>query len=117
MTGLRPVVAIVLALLAGLGLGYIDSRPGFDDTGLVVGGLVLAAFVAVLIEGSGRALRVAMLAVLVGIWIPILETSAPWPSSSLISLIFAGAGAAAGMLLLRSMSSGSGGADRQADRG
>jgi len=35
-----------LALCAGLGIAWVDSRPGWDDTGMTVGALVIAAALA-----------------------------------------------------------------------
>jgi hypothetical protein len=34
------------ALCAGLGIAWVDSRPGWDDTGVTAGALVLAAAMA-----------------------------------------------------------------------
>ena len=101
MGTVRALLAIALAIVAGLGLTVLDTTPNFDDTGVVAIGLAIAAFVVVLVEGSGRVLRVAMLAVLVGIWIPVLEIAPPGTYGPLLALAFAAAGAVAAMLVLR----------------
>ena len=103
MAVLRALVAIVLAVLAGLGILILDSGPDFDDTAITAIALALAAFVVVLIDGSGRVLRVATLAVLVGVWIPVLEIAPAGTYAPLLALAFAAAGAIAGMLVLRSV--------------
>jgi hypothetical protein len=101
MAALRALLAIALAIIAGIGLTLLDTTPNFDDTGVVAIGLAAAAFVVVLVDGSGRVLQVATLAVLVGVWIPILEIAPPGAFGQLLALGFAAAGAIAGMLVLR----------------
>lgn len=103
MTAIRALLAIAVAIVAGLAVTFLDSSPDFDDTGVTAVGLAIAAFFVVLIDGSGRVLRVAMLAVLVGIWIPVLEITPPGTYGPLLALVFAAAGAVAGMFLLRSV--------------
>jgi hypothetical protein len=36
-------LALAVALAAGAAVGWIDSRPGWDDTGVTVGALLLAS--------------------------------------------------------------------------
>jgi hypothetical protein len=38
-------IAPAIALLLGLGIGYVDSRPTWDDTGITAGAVFLCAFV------------------------------------------------------------------------
>ena len=99
----RALVAIALAIVAGIGITIVDASPDYDATGLTAGALAIAGFVVVIIEGSGRILRVAMLAVLVGIWIPVLEITPPDAYGPLLALVFAAAGAIAGMLVIRAV--------------
>lgn len=96
MAVIRALLAIGLAILFGLGLTVLDTSPGYDATGITAAGLAIASFVVVLIEGSGRVLRVAMLAVLVGIWIPVLEIAIAGTFAPLAALAFAAGGAIAG---------------------
>src|SRR5580765_2084556 len=38
-----PLVAISIALLLGTVIGYIDSRPTWDDTGITVGAVLISS--------------------------------------------------------------------------
>ena len=60
-TRCRSVVVCVLGFLSGVGIGYMDSRPTWDDTGITVGGILLAA--AVLGAADPRVFWIAGLAV------------------------------------------------------
>jgi hypothetical protein len=108
MRALTSILAVVVAIVAGLGLAFIDSRPGFDDTGVTAVGLAIAGGIAVLIDGSGRLFRAALLAGLVGIWIPLLEIAPPGNTGPLLALVFSGAGAAVGALIVRAIARPSG---------
>jgi hypothetical protein len=98
-----PLLSIVVAVAAGLGIAFLDSLPGFDDTGVTAAGLAIAALAAVLIEGSGRVLRVAALAVLVGIWIPIFEIAAPGSYGPLLAFVFSAVGAFIAWVIVRGL--------------
>ncbi|HJP87719.1 MAG TPA: hypothetical protein VJ850_01635 [Candidatus Limnocylindrales bacterium] len=69
----------------------MDSSKGFDATGVMVGMLMVAAAIAMLVDGSGSWLWATLMVVLVGGWIPLLERQA-WPAP-LFALVFAGIGA------------------------
>jgi hypothetical protein len=58
-----------IAVLAGLFSAYVDSRPNWDDTGILVGGLLL---VSGLLTFLGYR-RPWLIALAVGIWIPVYE--------------------------------------------
>lgn len=100
---IRPLLAVGLGTLAGLALAILDSSPGYDSTGITAVGLASAAFAVVLIDGSGRVLRIGLLACLVGIWVPLVEIAAAGTYAPLAALIFAAAGAIAGWLLVRGL--------------
>jgi hypothetical protein len=104
---IAPAIAIVVAIGAGLGLAFLDSQPGYDSTGITAVGLAISALIAVMIEGSGRVLRVAALAVLVGIWIPIVEFASPGSSGSLLSFVFSTVGAFIGWVIVRGLAQAS----------
>ena len=84
-------------------LMFMDTRPAFDDTGITVVGLIGAAFLAVVIDGSADLRRALALALLVGIWIPIVEIALPGTFGSVMALVFAGVGAIAGVLVTRAL--------------
>ena len=100
---LGPVLSLIVAVVAGIAIAYVDSRPGWDSTGITAGLLAIAALIAVLIEGSGRAVRAAAIAVLVGIWIPILEIAAPGTNGPLLAFVFSGVGAFIGWVVVRGL--------------
>ena len=58
-----------IAVLAGLFSAYVDSRPTWDDTGILVGGLLLVSGLLTLLGYR----RPWLIALAVGIWIPAYE--------------------------------------------
>jgi hypothetical protein len=97
----RLAIAVAFACTAGLLLAWLDSRPGFDDTGVTATGLALAAALAVFIAGSRWPLVAPALAALVGAWVPILEVPASGSPASLAALLFAAGGAGLGAVTVR----------------
>jgi hypothetical protein len=93
----REVVALVLSIGAGLAIAGLDSRPGWDDTGITAGLLVVAAFASAAISGR----RPWLWALLVGGWIPLIEIAGSGQASALLALLFAAGGALAGYSLAR----------------
>jgi hypothetical protein len=75
----------------------MDSRPGYDDTGVTAVLLISVTAVAAAIGGT----RPWLWAILVGAWTPIIEISSGGSTGSLLALVFAGAGAAIGYLAAR----------------
>jgi hypothetical protein len=41
----RALIAPAIGLVVGLGIGYVDSRPNWDDTGITAGAVFLVAAV------------------------------------------------------------------------
>lgn len=93
VTRIRSVVVCVIGFLAGLGIGYMDSRPTWDDTGVTVGAVALAA--AVLGAAEPRLFWLAGVAV----GMPVLGMS-----------VYAGAGYAAAVAVLVAVVAAGGGA-------
>jgi hypothetical protein len=99
----RERLGIALGVVLGLGLAWIDSRPGFDATGITAVLLVAAALVSVLVAGPALALAgspilaTAAWTALVGLWIVIVERT----MGSVLALVFAAIGAGAAVLFLR----------------
>ena len=93
----RTSAALVVALAAGLAIAFIDSRPGWDDTGITAAMLFLGAAIAATI---GRD-RPWLWALLVGLPMPILETMLQGAVASWPAVIFAIAGAFTGWAAAR----------------
>lgn len=82
-------VLLVLAVAFGLLIAWVDSRPGWDDTGVTVGTVLLAAaFFAAL-----KPRRPWLWALAVGVWVPIFEIVQGGSYGSLIALAVALIGA------------------------
>jgi hypothetical protein len=94
---LREPVLAVLSGAAGLAIAVIDSRPGWDDTGITAGLLAVAAFVVTVVAGR----RPWLWALLVGVWTPLAEIPSAGGAGSLLALAIAGMGAYAGYGLVR----------------
>jgi hypothetical protein len=98
----RELPLIVGAAVVGAAIAFVDSRPGWDDTGITVGLLVLAA--GVVAGASGR--RPWMWALLVGAWTPAVEVATGGSAASFAALGFAAVGALGGWALRRSLATG-----------
>ena len=88
-----------LAVVSGLAIGFVDSRPGWDDTGITAGLLILAAGAAAIVSGR----RPWLWALLVGAGTPLLEIPTGGSLASLAALVLAAVGALAGWLVSRSV--------------
>jgi len=88
---------LLVAFLVGGLIAWIDSRPGWDDTGITVGLLVLvcAGF------GALQPARAWLWALAVGIWLPLVEIALTGHLGSLVAIAIAFAGAYAGALARR----------------
>jgi hypothetical protein len=93
----RTAIAAVLAVAAGLAIAFVDSRPGYDATGITAVALFGSAALATLIAGE----RPVLWALLVGVWAPLIEITTLGNAGSLLALLFAGAGAAVGFVIGR----------------
>jgi hypothetical protein len=100
--GRRDGLLALAAAVIGLTLGYLDSRPSWDDTGITAALLLLtSAMVAGL---SGR--RPWLWALLIGIWIPLLEVWGAAGLSSLAAPVISTLGAFGAFLLVRASGAG-----------
>jgi len=86
-----------MAIAVGLSLGYVDSRPGWDDTGITAGLL----FVVTATFGALAPQRPWLWAICVGGWIPLFGVLTRSNYGSVIALAVAFAGAYGGMWLRR----------------
>jgi len=92
-------LAPAVGLLLGAGIGYVDSRPTWDDTGITVGAVVLCGFVTAAISPrwawlSGLAVGLPVLA-----FNAVLHGGYASAAAVGIGLVGAGAGYLAGKLL------------------
>ena len=87
-----------IAILCGLGISWMDSRPGWDDTGVTAGALLLASGIIALLAPR----RVWLIALAVGVWIPLHAIVTNSDARMLLVLLFplAGAYAALGIRIL-----------------
>jgi hypothetical protein len=93
----RILLAAAISLAGGVAIGFMDSRPGFDDTGVSAVGLVVVAGVA-----SFFARRKPWAwAILTGVWVPLLELPGLASGGALLALAFSSAGAAIGWFAAR----------------
>ncbi len=98
-------VLLVAAIMIGLAIAWVDSRPHWDDSGITAGCLLLSAG-ALGVVGPRRPW---LWALAIGIWIPLYliarqvasHTITPGSASYLMILAFPMAGAYAGMAVRR----------------
>lgn len=91
-----------LAVLAGLCIAYVDSRPHWDDTGITVFLMLSAAFVL----GFALPRWPWLWAVGIGAWIPlgtIVRTGKPGAAVMFVIVLFPMAGAYAGAILRKTI--------------
>lgn len=85
-------ILLTIAVIAGLFFAYIDSRPTWDDTGITIGVLLLTSGLLGLIGFQ----RPWLLALAIGLWLPLYEISTAHAYASLIALIVTFIGAYGG---------------------
>ena len=83
--------------MIGVVIGYVDSRPSWDDTAITVSLILLTS--AMVAGISGR--RPWLWALLIGGWVPLIEMWGRSGPASLIAMLAAGVGATAGYALVR----------------
>ncbi len=101
---LRLWALFIVASTLGLLIGWVDSRPTWDDTGMTVGAIILVAAAL----GLAHPARAWVWALLVGGWVPIIGLFQRNNYASLLALGFAFVGAYVGVLgrrVLRSLGS------------
>jgi hypothetical protein len=63
-------ILLALAILTGLFIAFVDSRPTWDDTGITAGALLLSSGLLTLLGYR----RPWLIALAIGIWTPLYET-------------------------------------------
>jgi hypothetical protein len=86
------LMLVIVAAVAGLLIGLVDTSPHWDDTGITVAALVAVTGTLGLVYPRGA----WVWALTVGIWIPLLNIVQTHNASSVLALAFAFAGAYAG---------------------
>ena len=95
-------VVFVLAVVTGIAIAYVDSRPHWDDTGVTVFAMVVSAAIFGLIAPR----KPWLWALAIGMWIPahaMVRTLAPGSIVMLVVLAFPLAGAYAGAFIRRTV--------------
>jgi hypothetical protein len=85
-------ILYLIAVLAGIGFAYIDSRPNWDDTGALVVAILLVSGVIALLDGR----RPWLIALAIGLWIPLHGIIISHNFGAIIALVIAFIGAYAG---------------------
>lgn len=93
----RLLILVPLAILIGIGIAYVDSRPTWDDAGITVGALLLIST----LFGFLSPRRPWIWALAIGLWIPLLAILIQQDFTMLIVLAFPFVGAYLGMAARR----------------
>jgi len=94
------VPAIILSIVLGITIAWIDSSPNWDDTGVSVFMVLVASFVCGYLAGY----RPWLIALLVSIWVPMLSILTTQNYGSFLALIPGVLGAYAGHLVRKGFS-------------
>lgn len=86
---------LTIAVTAGLFSVYVDSRPAWDDTGILAGGLLLVSGLLTLLGYR----RPWLAALAVGVWIPVYEIFKSHDLMMLVILLIPLIGAYGGWLV------------------
>jgi len=90
-------IVLAIAVIAGLLVAYIDSRPTWDDTAITVFSLLLAGGILGLLARR----RPWLVALALGIWLPLWEIPTTGNPAGLVGVVFAFAGVYAGWFASR----------------
>ena len=89
------LIIIIIAVTLGLIIAWIDAGPHWDDTGISMLMILIASFICGFLAGK----RPLVIALAVGLWIPIYGISTTQNYGSLLALIPAIVGALAASFL------------------
>ena len=82
-----------IAIVCGLFISWVDSSPGWDDTGITAGALLLTSGIIALVAPR----RVWLIALAVGVWIPLHALVNHGDPKMLLVLLIPFAGAYGGL--------------------
>jgi hypothetical protein len=94
---IKERTALALAVLSGVAIAFIDTRPHWDDTGISVMMILIASFICGILSPR----RPWLMALSVGIWIPLFNILNSRNIGSLLALLPAFVGAYAGYFAKR----------------
>ena len=86
-------ILLVLAPCLGILIAWIDSRPNWDDAGVTA----LALFASCACWSAVSPRRPWVWALAIGLWLPLVEIARSGNYGSLMAILFAFAGAYAGL--------------------
>jgi hypothetical protein len=86
------------AVVIGLSIAYVDTRPTWEDTGITAGALLVGSLAIAFVAGR----RPWLWGILVGIWVPAFAIGMNGDPASVLGLAFAVAGSYAGYAASRS---------------
>ena len=94
---MKRILIILLAVIAGVTIAFIDSQPGWDDSGITAGLLVLSS----MLLGFFMPKQPWLVALAVGLWIPLAAVFFTHNYVGVIALLFSVIGGYSGMLINR----------------
>lgn len=94
------IIPLLIAIILGTSIAYIDTRPHWDDTGISVFMIFIASFIC----GTLSNQKIWLIALSVGIWIPLFNIISAHNYGSLLALVPAFLGAYGGYFAKRSFS-------------
>ena len=86
------ILSVILATILGIVIAWIDSSPNWDDTGVTVFMVLVAAFVC----GFTASQKPWLIALLVSIWIPLVGIILSQNAGGILAIVPAFAGSFAG---------------------
>ena len=92
-------LVLLVGLAVGIAIGYVDSRPSWDDTGVTAFAILATSLVLSALAPQ----RPWATALAVGVWIPLFGILSHANYGSLLALALAFVGAYAGMFLRRAI--------------
>ena len=77
------LIAIIIGISLGIFIAYIDTRPHWDDTGITVLMILVSAFICGFLSPQ----RTWLIALAIGVWIPLFNIISAGNYGSLVALI------------------------------
>jgi hypothetical protein len=92
---IKFVVVLVIAIVSGIAIAWVDTRPHWNDTGITVSLLALVSLVC----GYFASKKPLLVALAVGLWVPVFNIVLTGNFSVSAVLVFTFAGAYAGYFI------------------